>query len=88
MEPTSEAWNGLCSQMGKNNGATDELQEQESAQGSRSPNDSAEASPTVINSVGANTEAGRFDYRCLLSQVLITPHISFSLHLLSLLNAD
>lgn len=61
MESTSEAWNGPCSQMGKSNGATDELQEQESAQGSRSPNDSAEASPTVINSVGANTETGRFD---------------------------
>lgn len=60
MEPTSEAWNGPCS-LGKSNGATDELQEQESAQGSRSPKDSAEASPTVINSVGKNTETGWFD---------------------------
>lgn len=76
-EPTSEAWNGPCSQMGKSDGATDELQEQESAQGSRSPNDSAEASPTVINSVGANTKTGRFDWRSPPSYTVITPHSSF-----------
>ena len=61
-EPKFEAWNGPSPEMGRNQSVTSELQAQEHAQGSTSPNDDAETPPTLNQSDGADTETGMFDY--------------------------
>ncbi|XP_031148601.1 sentrin-specific protease 7 isoform X1 [Sander lucioperca] len=58
-KPKSEAWSGTNSQTGKNHGGTGELQEQEVAQGSKSPNDDTETPstpPTLNHSDSMDTE--------------------------------
>uniref|UniRef100_A0A8C9Y5Q9 Ubiquitin-like protease family profile domain-containing protein n=1 Tax=Sander lucioperca TaxID=283035 RepID=A0A8C9Y5Q9_SANLU len=62
-KPKSEAWSGTNSQTGKNHGGTGELQEQEVAQGSKSPNDDTETPstpPTLNHSDSMDTETGIF----------------------------
>ncbi|XP_076603385.1 uncharacterized protein LOC143330586 isoform X2 [Chaetodon auriga] len=54
--PKSEPWNGPNSQMGKSHNGTGELQEQELAQGSKSPHDNTETPPTVNHSDTMDTE--------------------------------
>ncbi|TKS66873.1 Sentrin-specific protease 7 [Collichthys lucidus] len=46
-EPKTETWNGPNSQTGKNQSETDKLQDQEAAQGSKSPNDNTETQPAT-----------------------------------------
>ncbi|TDH06723.1 hypothetical protein EPR50_G00116170 [Perca flavescens] len=58
-KPKSEAWSGANSQTGKSHGGTGELQEQEVAQGSKSPNDNTETPstpPTLNHSDSMDTE--------------------------------
>lgn len=60
-EPKSEAWNGPYSQMEKSDGAASELQDQEVAPGSKSPNDNPETPPTLTHSDSMDAETGVFD---------------------------
>ncbi|XP_039674181.1 sentrin-specific protease 7 isoform X2 [Perca fluviatilis] len=58
-KPKSEAWSGANSQTGKSHGGTGELQEEEVAQGSKSPNDNTETPstpPTLNHSDSVDTE--------------------------------
>ncbi|XP_070832418.1 sentrin-specific protease 7 isoform X3 [Chaetodon trifascialis] len=54
--PKSEPWSGPNSQMGKSHNGTGELQEQELAQGSKSPHDNTEKPPTLNHSDTMDTE--------------------------------
>ncbi len=63
-EPTFEAWNGPNSQTGRSVSGTGEVQDQEEAQGPKSPNDNTETPPTppaVNHSDKVDTETGVFD---------------------------
>ncbi|XP_044072715.1 sentrin-specific protease 7 isoform X2 [Siniperca chuatsi] len=55
-EPKSEAWNDPNSETGKSHGGTAEIQDQEVAQGSKSPNDNTETPPTLNHSDNVDTE--------------------------------
>ncbi|KAA8587952.1 hypothetical protein FQN60_001146 [Etheostoma spectabile] len=58
-KPKSEAWSGVNSQTEKSHGGSGELQEQEVAQGSKSPNDTTETPstpPTLNHSESVDTE--------------------------------
>ncbi|KAG7238858.1 hypothetical protein INR49_030402 [Caranx melampygus] len=57
-EPRFEAWTGLASKAAKSHSGTDESQDQEETQGSKSPNNNTETAPTINHSdeVDAETE--------------------------------
>ncbi|KAG8000520.1 Sentrin-specific protease 7, partial [Nibea albiflora] len=46
-EPKTETWNGPNSQTGKNQSEADKLQDEEAAQGSKSPNDNTDTQPAT-----------------------------------------
>ncbi|XP_023286451.1 uncharacterized protein LOC111673043 isoform X1 [Seriola lalandi dorsalis] len=55
-EPKLEAWTGLDPKAEKSHGGTDESQDQDDSQGSKSPNDNTETPPTLNHSDNVNTE--------------------------------
>lgn len=63
-EAKSEAWNGPNSQTGKSQSGTGESQDQEVAEGSKSPNENTETPPTpptLNHTDNVDTETGMFD---------------------------
>lgn len=66
VEPKFEAWDGPNSETEKSHSGTDELQDQDVAQGSKSPYDNTETAPTppTLNhrsEDGEDAESGMFD---------------------------
>lgn len=61
-EPKFEAWTGPASKAAKSHSGTDESQDQEEAQGSKSPNNNTETPPTINHNDKVDAETGLFGF--------------------------